>query len=173
MAKLAKTQSLEKQIIIISTVACNDNIFGCLAHAHSHVHNKPLRIAGKIRGVIKIFSKLHFSDFEGAFFVDHSQELNPNNRCSYKELLFFKSFYHPNVMKNISLAFFFRERFQSWFELLQSDIHVHFLSSFYPHIILLEDGRRQPEYIRDKKINVPFFRGTFAIEYGKPNVTLK
>lgn len=39
MAKLAKTQSLEKQIIIISTVACNDNIFGYLAHAHSHVYN--------------------------------------------------------------------------------------------------------------------------------------
>lgn len=111
MAKLAKTQSLEKQIIIISTVACNDNIFGCLAHAHSHVHNNSLRIAGKIRGVIKIFSKLHFSDFEGAFFVDHSQELNPNNRCSYKELLFLKSFYHPNFMKNISLAFFFERDF--------------------------------------------------------------
>lgn len=83
----------KKQIIIISTVACNDNIFGYLAHAH-----KPLRIAGKIRSVIKIFSKLHLSDFEGAFFVDHSQELNPNNRCSYKELLFLKSFYHPNFM---------------------------------------------------------------------------
>ena len=95
MAKLAKTQSLEKQIIIISTVACNENIFGYLAHAHSHVYNKPLRIAGKIRGVIKIFSKLHLSDFEWAFFVDHSQELNPNNRCSYKKLLFFKIILSP------------------------------------------------------------------------------